>query len=282
MSKQLEPINNRAVFFVSDSTGITVETLGHSLLTQFNSIEFSSFSLRFIDTEEKAREAQEAINKVALETQHPPLIFCTLVKPELRQILSQSKGLFFDVLNTFLKPIEDEIGIKAKHDMGRAHGILDDHEYADRMNAVSYSLKTDDGSHSSIYDKADVIISGVSRTGKTATSLYLALHYGLNAANYPLVEEDLEGESLPPSLLQHKDKVIGFYITPERLHLIRSKRRPDSEYASLSRCRFEIRQTESMFSRDHIPFLDVSSMSIEEIASTIVSMQSLTPRTFVP
>ena len=274
--------HSRAVFFVSDSTGITVETLGHSLLSQFNTIEFNSFSLRFIDTEEKARDAQRTINKVAEESSHPPLIFCTLVKPELRQLLSDSKGLFFDVLNTFLKPIEDEVGIKAKHDMGRAHGILDDLEYADRINAVSYSLKTDDGSHTKIYDEADIIITGVSRTGQTATSLYLALHYGLYAANYPLVEDDLEGETLPQNLLQYKDKVIGFYISPERLHLIRTKRRPDSEYASLSRCRFEIRQAETMFSLAHIPFLDVSSMSIEEIASTIVSMLSLKPRTFVP
>lgn len=274
--------HSRAVFFVSDSTGITVETLGHSLLSQFNTIEFNSFSLRFIDTEEKAREAQRTINKVAEETSHPPLIFCTLVKPELRQLLSDSKGLFFDVLSTFLKPIEDEVGIKAKHDMGRAHGILDDLEYADRINAVSYSLKTDDGSHTKTYDDADVIITGVSRTGKTATSLYLALHYGLYAANYPLVEDDLEGDTLPQNLLQYKDKVIGFYISPERLHLIRTQRRPDSEYASLSRCRFEIRQAESMFNLAQIPFLDVSSMSIEEIASTIVSMLSLKPRTFVP
>lgn len=274
--------NSRAVFFVSDSTGITVETLGHSLLSQFNTVEFSSYSLRFIDTEDKAREAQQAINKVADDTHHPPIIFCTLVKPELRQILSNSKGLFFDVLNTFLKPIEDEIGLKAKHDVGRAHGILDDSDYADRINAVNYSLKTDDGSHAKIYDDADVIITGVSRTGKTATCLYLALHYGLYAANYPLVEDELEGESLPQNLVQHKNKVIGFFITPERLHLVRTKRRPDSEYASLSRCRFEIRQAKGMFSRDQVPFLDVSSMSIEEIASTIVSMLKLTPRTYVP
>ena len=275
-------INSRAVFFVSDSTGITVETLGHSLLSQFNTIEFNAVSLRFVDTEEKAREAQRTINKLAEESSHPPLIFCTLVKPELRQLLSDSKGLFFDVLNTFLKPIEDEMGIKAKHDIGRAHGILDDHEYANRISAVSYSLKTDDGSHARIYDDADVIITGVSRTGKTATCLYLALHYGLYAANYPLVENELEAETLPQNLLQQREKIIGFYIMPERLHLIRTKRRPDSEYASLSRCRFETRQAESMFNLAQIPFLDVSSMSIEEIASTIVSMLSLTPRTFVP
>ncbi len=274
--------NSRAVFFVSDSTGITVETLGHSLLSQFNTVEFISFSLRFIDTEVKAIEAQQTINKVADETHHPPLVFCTLIRPELRKILSDSKGLFFDVLNTFLKPIEDEIGLKAKHDIGRAHGILDDQEYADRISAVSYSLKTDDGSHAKIYDDADVIITGVSRTGKTATCLYLALHYGLNAANYPLVEEDLEGEGLPKTLKQYKNKVIGFNISPERLSLVRQKRRPDSDYSSLSRCRFETRQAESMFSRDQIPLLDVSSMSIEEIASTIVSMLSLTPRTYVP
>lgn len=274
--------NSRAVFFVSDSTGITVETLGHSLLSQFNTVEFSPYSLRFIDTEDKAIEAQQAINKVADDTHHPPIIFCTLVNPELRKILASSKGLFFDVLNTFLKPIEDEIGLKAKHDVGRAHGILDDNDYADRINAVNFSLKTDDGSHAKIYDDADVIITGVSRTGKTATCLYLALHYGLYAANYPLVEDELEGESLPQNLAQHKNKVIGFFITPERLHLVRTKRRPDSEYASLSRCRFEIRQAKGMFSRDQVPFLDVSSMSIEEIASTIVSMLKLNPRTYVP
>lgn len=272
----------REVFFVSDSTGITVETLGHSLLSQFNNIEFSSISLRFIDTKEKAFEAQQIINSTAKATEHLPLIFCTLVKPELRSILAESNGLFFDVLTTFLKPIEDELDVKAQHDMGRAHGILDDREYADRINAVSYSLKTDDGSHAKIYYDADVIITGVSRTGKTATCLYLALHYGLNAANYPLVEDELEADKLPKNLLQHKDKVIGFYIMPERLHLVRSKRRADSEYASLSRCRFETRQAESMFYADNIPYLDVSSMSIEEIASTIVSMLRLTPRTYVP
>lgn len=279
---QDKTINSRAVFFVSDSTGITVETLGHSLLSQFATVEFNSFSLRFIDSEEKALEAQQTINKVAEDTEHPPLIFCTLVQPELRKILSGSNGLFFDVLNTFLKPIEDEIGLKAKHDIGRAHGILDDQEYAERINAVSYSLKTDDGSHAKIYDDADVIITGVSRTGKTATCLYLALHYGLNAANYPLVEDDLEGEKLPQTLLQHKGRVIGLNITPERLHLVRSKRRPDSEYASVSRCRFETRQAETMYFTDNISYLDVSSMSIEEIASTIVSMLGLTPRTYVP
>ena len=274
--------NDRAVFFVSDSTGITVETLGHSLLSQFNTIDFTPFSLRFINSVEKAEEARRAIDELAEETHHPPLLFCTLVKPELREIIAKSKGLFFDVLSTFLKPIEDELGIKAKHDVGRAHGILDDMEYAERINAVSFSLKTDDGNAAKHYHDADVIITGVSRTGKTATSLYLALHYGLYCANYPIVEDELDGHRLPEILQTHHNKLIGFYITPERLHLVRTKRRPDSDYASLKQCRYEIRQTEAMFNHDNIPYLDVSSMSIEEIASTIVSMLHLKPRTYVP
>lgn len=274
--------NEYVVFFISDSTGITVETLGHSLLSQFAPTEFIPYSLRFVDTEEKALEAQKKINQLAAEMDHKPLVFCTLVKPEHRKILSKANGLFFDVLTTFLKPIEDEFGQKAKHDIGRAHGILDDKEYAERINAVSYSLKTDDGSHEKIYSQADIIITGVSRTGKTATSLYLALHYGIYAANYPLVEDELDGTSIPGHLSEYRDRMIGFLISPERLHLIRSKRRPDSQYSSLAQCRYEIRQAQSMFEHDHIPYLDISSISIEEIASSIVNIMKLKPRTYVP
>ena len=274
--------NSRAVFFVSNSTGITVETLGRSLLYQFSSTQFESHSLRFVDTEDKAKEAVKTINNLASETGSRPIILSTLVKPELRGILSTANGLYLDVFDTFISPIEHEIGSEAKLGMGRAHGIIDDDYYTDRMDAVNYSLKTDDGVGAKEYSQADVILTGASRTGKTPTSLYLAMHYGLKAANYPIVDEEIDSHSLPKSLRNYKEKVFGLLVTPERLQSIRTKRRPDSQYATLSQCQYEIRQTEAMFQQENIPYFDVSSMSIEEVSSNIMNMMKISSRTFLP
>ena len=274
--------NPRAVFFVSNSTGITVETLGRSLLYQFSATQFESHSLRFVDTTEKAKEAVNSINKLAIGTGLRPIILSTLVKPELRDILSTAHGLYLDVFDTFISPIEHEIGSEAKLGMGRAHGIIDDDYYTDRMDAVNYSLKTDDGVGAKEYSLADVILTGASRTGKTPTSLYLAMHYGLKAANYPIVDEEIDSNSLPLSLKDHKDKVFGLLVTPERLQSIRTKRRPDSQYATLSQCQYEIRQTEALFQHENIPYFDVSSMSIEEVSSNIMNMMKIASRTFLP
>ncbi len=274
--------NSRAVFFVSNSTGITVETLGRSLLYQFSSTQFESHSLRFIDTTDKAKEAVNTINNLASETGSRPIILSTLVKPELRDILSTVNGLYLDIFDTFISPIEHEIGSEAKLGMGRAHGIIDDDYYTDRMDAVNYSLKTDDGVGAKEYSQADVILTGASRTGKTPTSLYLAMHYGLKAANYPIVDEEIDSYSLPASLKDYKDKVFGLVVTPERLQSIRTKRRPDSQYATLSQCQYEIRQTEAMFQQENIPYFDVSSMSIEEVSSNIMNMMKISSRTFLP
>ena len=273
---------SRPVFFVSNSTGITVETLGRSLLYQFSNFRFESHSLRYIDSEKKAYETRDLINQTAKEKGIRPIILASLVKQELRDILSASDGLFLDVFDTFIAPIEEELESHAKPGTGHSHGILDDDYYTDRIEAVNFSLKTDDGIGAKQYSKADVILTGASRTGKTPTSLYLAMHYGLNAANYPVVEDELDQILLPPSLQEYRDKLFGLLITPERLHNIRTKRKPNSEYASLSRCQYEMRQTEAMFQHENIPYFDVSSMSIEEIASTIMSMLKLSPRTFIP
>lgn len=274
--------NSRAVFFVSNSTGITVETLGRSLLYQFSSTQFESHSLRFIDTTDKAKEAVNTINKLARETGSRPIILSTLIKPELRDILSIAEGLYLDVFDTFIASIEEEIGCEAKLGMGRAHGIIDDDYYSERMDAVNYSLKTDDGVAANKYFQADVILTGASRTGKTPTSLYLAMHYGLKAANYPIVDEEIDSHSLPNSLNNYKEKVFGLLVTPERLQSIRTKRRPDSQYASLSQCQYEIRQTETLFQQENIPYFDVSSMSIEEVSSNIMNMMKIGSRTFLP
>lgn len=274
--------NSRAVFFVSNSTGITVETLGRTLLYQFSAIQFESHSLRFIDTVAKANEAVEMINNFAENTGLRPIILSTLIKPELREILSTAKGLHLDVFNSFIAPIEAELNCEAKLGPGHVHGISDNDYYNERIDAVNYSLKTDDGVGGKEYSQADVILTGASRTGKTPTSLYLAMHYGLKAANYPIVDSELDSHSLPVSLQDYKHKLFGLIVTPERLQSIRTKRRADSQYSSLSQCQYEIRQTESLFQQQNIPYFDVSSMSIEEVSSNIMDMLNLSPRTFLP
>ena len=274
--------NCRPVFFISNSTGITVETLGRSLLYQFSSVKFESHSLRFIDSVEKATEAVQSINQCANETGLRPIILSTLIKPELRTILAGAEGLYLDIFDTFISPIEEEIGCDAKLGMGRVHGIGDDEYYSARIDAVNYSLKTDDGVGAKDYEQADVILIGASRTGKTPTSLYLAMHFGLKAANYPIVDEELDSHHLPQSLKDFKSKIFGLLVTAERLQNIRTKRRPDSSYSSLPQCQYEIRQTEAMFHEQNIPFFDVSSMSIEEVASNIMDMLKISPRAFLP
>jgi len=279
---QDKKINSRPVFFVSNSTGITVETLGRSLLYQFSSIQFESHSLRFVDTAEKAEKAVTIINKLANERGIRPIILSTLVKPELRAILATAEGVYLDIFDMFIAPIEKEMGCKASLGLGRVHGIGDDEYYSERIDAVNYSLKTDDGIGAGEYAQADVILTGASRTGKTPTSLYLAMHYGLKTANYPIVDEELESPLLPASLKSHKEKVFGLLVTPERLQRIRTKRRPDSQYSSLPQCQYEIRQTEALFQEENVPYFDVSSMSIEEISSNIINMLNISSRTFLP
>lgn len=274
--------NIRPVFFISNSTGITVETLGRSLLYQFATTKFESHSLRFIDTKDKALEAVATINQTGAETGIRPIILSTLAESELRSIVKKAEGLFLDIFDVFIDTIEEELGNVATHGGGRSHGIGDDDYYNARIDAVNYSLKTDDGVGAKKYVEADVILIGASRTGKTPTCLYLAMHYGLRAANYPLVDDELESHFLPERLNEHKSKVFGLLVTPERLQNIRTKRRPDSKYSSLSQCQYEIRQTEIMFQQQDIPYFDVSNMSIEEAASSIMSLLNIEPRTFMP
>ena len=272
----------RSVFFVSNSTGITVETLGRSLLYQFSETQFESHSLRFVDTAAKAKEALVTINEFGKKTGLRPIILSTLVKTELREIVAKANGLYLDVFDCFIAPIEKEIGYEAKLGMGRSHGIIDDDYYSERIEAVNYSLRTDDGVRAQEYVQADVILTGASRTGKTPTCLYLAMHYGLKAANYPIVDEEIDSNSIPAPLKEHKNKIFGLIVTPERLQSIRTKRRADSQYASLSQCQYEIRQTETLFQHEDLPYYDVSGMSIEEVASSIMSTLKLRPRIFSP
>jgi len=260
----------RKVFYVSDRTGITAETLGHSLLTQFDGIDFERESLRFIDSIDKARAAAAAINDVARDTGVRPLVFSTLVETVERDIVADAEGVFFDLFDVFIEPLEQELGTLSSHTAGRSHGMQNARGYASRIDAVNFALQHDDGSTTREYDRADVILLGVSRSGKTPTCLYLALQYGINAANYPLTEDDLAELALPARVLHYRDKLFGLTIRPERLHQIRSERRPNSRYASLRQCQTEVHQVEAMFRNARVAYLDSTRMSVEELAATIM------------
>ncbi len=260
----------RTVFFVSDQTGVTAETMGHSLLTQFERVEFRAITLPFIATAEKALEARERVNAAALAEGMPPIVFSTLVKDDLRDMVKAANCVFLDFFEAFLGPLEAALDSKSSHAPGRAHGMADIAGYTARIDATNFALANDDGVHTRDYQHADVVLVGVSRSGKTPTCLYMAIHYGIMAANYPLTEEDLEGGSLPAALAQHLPKLYGLTIRPDRLQQIRHERRPDSRYASAQQVAFEVRSAEALFERFGIPFLDTTDCSIEELGSRIM------------
>ncbi len=265
----------RSVFFVSDRTGITAEALGHSLLTQFEDVEFEQVALPFIDTVDKAREAVARINRAAAEDGQRPLLFSTLLNDEIREIFQNSEGLLLDFFDAFVNPLEDELGMASSHAVGRSHGIRTYSTYKERIDAVNFALNNDDGMRTSNYGHAEIILVGVSRSGKTPTCLYLALRYGILAANYPLTEEDLESGRLPRVLGTHRERLFGLTIDPERLHHLRRERRPEGRYATLTQCRHEVGAVEAMFRREGIPYVDTSTTSVEEIATLIVHRAGL-------
>ncbi|MDB5797830.1 MAG: kinase/pyrophosphorylase [Paucimonas sp.] len=259
----------RTVFFVSDGTGITAETFGHSVLTQFE-LRFRQIRLPFIDTLEKAHDAVRKINESFEADGRRPIVFSTLVKADLSLVVRQSKGMHMDLIQTFVEPLEQELGVKSSHTIGRSHNIADSDEYKGRIEAINFSLAHDDGqSHKNLAD-ADVILVGVSRSGKTPTSLYLAMQYGIKAANYPLIPEDFERGKLPTGLIPHKDKIFGLSISPERLAEVRNERRPGSKYAAPENCRYEVNEAEKMMRREGIRWMSSTVKSIEEIAATIL------------
>ncbi len=265
----------RAAFFLSDRTGITAEMMGHSLLTQFESIEFEQTNLPFIDSIEKAHEAVEQINIAASKHRSRPLLFSTLIDRDIRRVIKQSSGMMFDLLNTFIHPMEDELGISSAHAVGRSHSMGVYSNYKSRIDALNFSLVNDDGNTLKHFPKAEIIILGVSRSGKTPTSLFLALQYGILAANYPLVDDDLERSRLPKVLEPYRNKLFGLTIAPERLQQIRKERRPDSSYAEYQQCQYEVNAVEKIYRAQQIPFLDTSAVSIEEIATTILQTSGL-------
>ncbi len=264
---------HRSAFFVSDRTGLSAEVLGRSLLSQFEGIEFRRVTLRYIDTPEKARDAVVQINEAAHADGQRPLVLSTLTSPALRNIIGQADALMLDLFEMFITPLESELGVQSSHAIGRSHRA--GASYTSRMDAVNFALDHDDGGISRNLERAEIVLVGVSRCGKTPTSLYLALQFGIYAANYPLVEEDFAKAELPAALLPMRKKLFGLTIRPERLQQIRAERSPDSRYSSLETCRREVQQAEGMMREYGIPSLETTTMSVEEIATTIVHQTGL-------
>ena len=268
----------RTVFFISDRTGITAEALGNSLLTQFPEIEFKRVNLAFIDSLKKAKAVANLIQEASKTDAQPALIFSTQVSNQYRKILENSGGIIFDFFETFISKMEKTLDAKSSHEMGLSHGIGNKNTYSSRIDSINFALNNDDGLNTKNYESADIILTGVSRSGKTPTCLFLALQYGIYAANYPLIEEDLNTTNLPSILRKYKNKLYGLSINPVRLQNIRGERRSNSGYASIEQCRKEVRRAEDMFIQNEIPFIDTSHISIEEIASRILQKSKLERR----
>lgn len=260
----------RSAFFISDGTGITAEGLGQSLLAQFENIEFEKTTLPYIDSIDKAKETVKTINKTAELDGVAPVIIDTIVNSEIRDEIAHSNGFMIDIFGTFLGPLEKELDSKSCYTVGKSHSITTNSNYERRIDAVNFALDNDDGARTRHYGHADVILVGVSRSGKTPTCLYLALNYGIKAANYPITEEDVEDQKLPPALKEFKHKIFGLTIEPERLAVIRNERKPNSRYSSIKQCNHEVEEVEMMYRRERITFMNTTDYSVEEIATRIM------------
>lgn len=270
----------RAAFFVSDRTGITAEMLGHSLLTQFDNVRFNEVTLPFVDSVEKAQDVVKQVNQQALEDGVRPIVISTLAKTEIAAVVGRANALFLDCFEMFIGPLERELGLHASHAVGRTHNVSDLVNYYHRIDAVNYALSRDDGQAKRDLSDADIILVGVSRSGKTPTCLYLAMQFGIRAANYPLTPDDFESGQLPSQVRSYRNRIYGLTIKPERLEQIRTERRPGSKYATLENCQFEIREAEALMRQAGIPYLDVTSKSVEELATTIVQAAKLQRRIY--
>ena len=270
----------RTAFFVSDHTGITIEMLGHSLLRQFENLPFTEITLPYLDTAEKALAVVAQINERAILDGVRPLLLSTFVNPEIRSIFNSANGLHLDCFNTFIVPLEAELGVRSSHAVGLSHRVGDGMDYRQRIEAVRYTLEHDDGVSQKNWQQADIILVGVSRSGKTPTCLYLALQYGICAANYPLTPEDFSYRRLPSELESLRPKLFGFTTDPLRLHQIRNERKPDSKYSSLENCRYEVHEAEALMHQEGIPYLNATNKSIEELATAVLHQAKMERRIY--
>jgi len=269
--------SKRTIFFVSDGTGITAKTLAHSLLTQFDDVSFNPpVTFPYVNSEAEAQKIVRRINDIASQCVYRPIVFATLIDPALRHIVSTSNAMFLDFFGAFIAPLELELQIKSSHAVGLSHSIQENKTaYDTRMDAINFALQHDDGASVQRYANADVVLVGASRSGKTPTCVYLAMQFGIAAANYPLTEDDVEDMQLPTILRPYKKKLFGLTIKPERLQQIRQERRPNSRYASLTQCQIEVQKIEALYRRLQLPYAETTKMSVEEIATMVTQKMGL-------
>ncbi|WHI46856.1 pyruvate, water dikinase regulatory protein [Microbulbifer sp. JMSA004] len=270
--------DKRTAFFISDGTGLTVEAIGHSLLAQFRDQQVEQVTLPYIDSTEKVKQALQRIEKAADESGLQPIIITSIVSDKIREQLHQSSALMLDIFENYLTPLANLFNRDPAQMVNVSHGIDDNRRYTDRIDAVHFAMDNDDGRRVSEFQQADVILLGVSRSGKTPTCLYLALQFGLRAANYPITEEDMDSTTLPKILRPFRNKLFGLTIEPERLMQIRQERRANSRYASKEQCEFEVRQVEQMLRRAQVPFLNATQLSVEELATRLMSQAGIERR----
>jgi len=273
----------RKVFFLSDSTGMTAENLGRSLLVQFPQIQFESVTKPFIDSKEKAQQVISEINQEVQTASQRPIVIDTILNNEVSDLIRQTDCFYIDIFSTFLSPLEQELGVKSAHNVGhpaifQEDSRNEDSAYMARIDAVHFALANDDGMHLHRYEDADIILVGVSRTGKTPCSVYLGMQYGIKAANYPLIPQDLQSNKLPEALAGHSKKIFGLTIRPGRLAEIRNERKPNSVYANLRTCVDEIRQAEILYRQYRIPYIDTTQLSVEEIAARMLQRAGIERR----
>jgi len=267
--------NKRLVFFVSDRTGKTSELIAQSLLTQFDGFEFKYRTFPFITTQNDAKKVATEIEQQKLISGQKPLVFSTLVNSALQDIITATDAFVISLFSEFIEPLEEALQMESSHTIGMPHEEYDAQDYKGRIDAIDFTMKNDDGIKTSQFDKADVILIGVSRSGKTPTCLYLALNFSLKAANYPLTDDDLNQETIPEFLVPFSEKIIGLTIQADQLSAIRQQRRPKSDYSSLNKCKTEIKLAETMMNNAGIYVVDSTAMSIEEIAVNIVKEKQL-------
>lgn len=260
----------RHVYFISDSTGLTVEQLGRALLTQFPNIHFDALTMRFVDSRKKAQAAVRRVQRRS-DGDPNPILLLSIVDQAVRSVFDAASGTVIDMLGTMISPLEQALGQAAEPIIGGAHTARNAERYGRRIEAVEFALAHDDGLLPKDLEHAQLILVGVSRSGKTPTSLYLALQFGLPVANYPLLPEDLETDALPARLAPYRDKLFGLSLSPERLSALRQMRRPNSQYAQLAACRSELRSALALYKREGIPYIDTSARSVEEIATEILA-----------
>ena len=268
-------LEKRSVFVVSDRTGLTAEELARSLLTQFPQVHFVTTVLPFVDSDDKLKDVLRQINEGGQKDGSRPIVFVTFVNADYRRQIDEANALVVDVFSSFMGLLSRELNLIPSWQAGHSHGVTDQLRYNSRIDAVHFAMDCDDGVNPDAYDQADLILMGVSRSGKTPTCVYLAMHFGLYCANYPLTDDDFLDDGLPPVLIPYRDRLFGLTIDPQRLHEIREKRRPDSPYAKLAQCQLEIRRAEGMYRHHSIPMSDTSGISVEEIAATVLQRSGI-------